>query len=953
MRSPVWRSNMRQAISRLLFAAVYASAACVGQAQTVRYKANNTDNLNLASSWENGNIPAENHVAAWNNTVTGPNSVNLGADLRFLGIRMLDPGGNVTIGGANTLTTDMLGIDMNAATADLTLNNACLALKDYACVAWSVADGRTLTVNPAVFWRGERSALRLANMGTVASAAIANDATGIVGPWATIGSGTDVRYVTVSGGQLVGYTGTQVATASGVTDATGMANYEVAGAGTIPAGASFNTLRYTGPSSGNIVGSLTANGIMNAGAGALTFNSGAPANVLTIGPTRELVLATPDTTRIFAIYGPIADHASGASGVTLTGGGAVNMRGNNTYSGVTVVNSGILYPFHSNALGTTDGHTVIYSTGRPDGGRLIFPGPSAGQANGITIAEPITIAGSGDGSAGNWVNAIGSQAGTTNTLTGMITLTGMTTYRIGIDGSNTELTLGPIQRSTASAGNLYLFPASNSTIIANGLIDLNGGWLTVQTPGYTPGTVVLNAASNHVGTVQVHRNSLLKPTVPDALIKSNLGIGHTTAGNGSNTVKDDIGTVDLGGVSQTINSLIGYPNSGSNPSASDSRRITNSSDAPVTLTVGIGNGTGSFDGVIENGPGGSISLTKVGTGTQTLAGNRDNTYTGLTTVANGTLALNKTAGTNAVSGDIVIGAGALQNNQNEQIADTATVTMTAATSKWNLNVKSETVANVDIQNANNATSEGLVTGWGGEGGKLTVTDTLTHTLGNITLSSAGNGGETTITANRLVNLGGTWTFGSGSGTQSLRIGPGGLTIGGGSTIPVAASANSPNYIGLGGNVTSESVAEYGTEINTISGTGRLLLNGPREFAVNGGTVLAVSAAIADGTDTGSITKTGPGILALSGENTFTGGITVEAGALTIDRLASVPGWETPGLYTIASNATLAVGSGVADGDVPAIFASVSGSANFQDGGDLRFRYDARDGGQPDLCGQSG
>ncbi|MBP7637670.1 MAG: hypothetical protein KBA18_07320, partial [Kiritimatiellae bacterium] len=397
MRKRILRSSMRKNVSKLFFTAVCVCVGFAVQAQTVRYKANNTDNLNLASSWSVA-IPTAGTVAGWNNTVTGANSVNLGADLSWLGIRILDPGGAVTIGGANTLSTDAFGVDMNAATVDLTLNTASLTLKDYASTFWNVASGRTLTVSPGVFTRGDRSALRLPGAGTVASAIIANDATGIVGPWATIGTTTAMRYVTVSGGTLAGYAGTPAATAAQVTDTTGTVNYDVAAGGTIPAGASLNTLRYTGASGANIVGAFTANGILNAGAGSLVFNSGSPANVITIGPTRELVLSTPDSGRIYAFYGPIADHASGPSGITLAGGGAVNLRGNNTYSGVTVVNSGILYPYVSNALGTTDGHTVIYSTGRLDGGRLHLPG--------VTLAEPITIAGPGDGSASAWERAI-------------------------------------------------------------------------------------------------------------------------------------------------------------------------------------------------------------------------------------------------------------------------------------------------------------------------------------------------------------------------------------------------------------------------------------------------------------------------------------------------------------------------------------------------------------------
>src|SRR5690606_20231303 len=72
---------------------------------------------------------------------------------------------------------------------------------------------------------------------------------------------------------------------------------------------------------------------------------------------------------------------------------------------------------------------------------------------------------------------------------------------------------------------------------------------------------------------------------------------------------------------------------------------------------GNGDGTGaSFDGVIENGAG-TVALVKVGTGTQTLGG--VNTYTGVTTIADGTLALGAN-GSIAASSGVNLGTAASQ-----------------------------------------------------------------------------------------------------------------------------------------------------------------------------------------------------------------------------------------------------------------------------------------------------
>jgi len=906
---------MSKQAGKWFLAAGLVWVGCVVEAQTVRTKADNTDNLNLGSSWVGGAAPNAGQVAKWDSTVTGASSVLLGADLSYRGMIISDPGGTVTIGGANSLSTDMLGINMSAATADLLLGNANLILKDYACAVWNVTGGRTLTVNPSVFTRGSQSTLGIPGAGMVVSVTLTNDATGIVGPWASTGTGTDTKYATVSGGNIIGYTGTAAADATEVVDTIGVTNYAVAAVGTLGAGAAFNTLRYTG-AAGTIGGAFTANGLLNAGEDTLTFSGDA-----TVGPNRELVLTSPDSTRPLTLSGSISDDAGGASDVTVTGGGRVSLTGNNTYSGVTVIGLGILTAYHDNALGTADGNTVIYATGRTsDGGQLVLAGS-------VTLDEPVTIAGPGDGASGGYTRSIDAWNGT-NTIEGTITLTGTTGYRIGVYGdTGTVLNLGLIQRSTTGGGSLIVDPGAGRILNFSDVVDNNGGDLVCHGGGGS-GLTVLMASSNDLGHVRVQNDSSLKVTANHALAADRyLQIGQSS-GNTATGTGNDRGVFYLDTEEQAIDELYGYPNA-SNASMTDRRKITSTTVGSKTLTVGSDNGSGSFDGVIEDGTGGgTISLVKTGTGNQTLAGTRDNTYTGITAVNNGTLALNKTAGTNSVSGDVFIGAGILKNDQNDQIADTATVTMTTATSRWLLNGKTETVANVDIQNADPSVNLGYVSGGGGT---LTVTDTLTHTLGNITLNSSGSGGESVITANTLVNRGGDWTFGVSSGTQSLNIGSGGLTIGGGSMIQVDATVAVPNFISLGGDITSEADAT----VSTISGAGELRLNAPRDFDVAEGAApvdLSISAIIADGTGSGAIIKSGSGTLSLSGVNTYTGGTAINEGTLAINDTGSLPGWDTPASYSVASNAALAAGNSISDSDV----ATLLGTGNFAAGANFGF-----------------
>ncbi len=109
-------------------------------------KANNTDDLNLGSSWVGGVVPGPEDIAEWNSTVTSPNITMLGDDLTFFGLAITNPGGDVTIGGTNTLSFGEapIAIDMLSATADLTLNSPVGLTDDH---TWNIGPDRTLTVN--------------------------------------------------------------------------------------------------------------------------------------------------------------------------------------------------------------------------------------------------------------------------------------------------------------------------------------------------------------------------------------------------------------------------------------------------------------------------------------------------------------------------------------------------------------------------------------------------------------------------------------------------------------------------------------------------------------------------------------------------------------------------------------------------------------------------------------
>ena len=109
---------------------------------TTYIKAANTTNLNTSGSWTVAGHPSSaSDFGKWDNTVTGPNTTVLGADMTWGGIIIANPGGWITINSGNTLTIGTSsGIDMGAATAgsNLTLNIPVVLGADQ---TWNVNSG--------------------------------------------------------------------------------------------------------------------------------------------------------------------------------------------------------------------------------------------------------------------------------------------------------------------------------------------------------------------------------------------------------------------------------------------------------------------------------------------------------------------------------------------------------------------------------------------------------------------------------------------------------------------------------------------------------------------------------------------------------------------------------------------------------------------------------------------
>ena len=245
------------------------------------------------------------------------------------------------------------------------------------------------------------------------------------------------------------------------------------------------------------------------------------------------------------------------------------------------------------------------------------------------------------GATAAWWNASNAGTGTYNsavatttsdTLTfGYNTTTTLGSGTITVSGT---VSSGPMLINSGSgpvtfSGGTITFPAaatvtvkgSGSLITFNSPIAGAGTSFTTGNNGTATGKVNLGVANSYAGTTIINAGTLQLGTnnaIPNGSGKGNVQL----LPSGGNTPP----TLDLNTYSQTVNGLI---------SASGVGFVDTKAGGTPTFTVGGGNADGnSFGGVIQN-TAGTLSLTKIGTGTQTLTGN--NTYNGNTIINAGNL----------------------------------------------------------------------------------------------------------------------------------------------------------------------------------------------------------------------------------------------------------------------------------------------------------------------------
>lgn len=483
------------------------------------------------------------------------------------------------------------------------------------------------------------------------------------------------------------------------------------------------------------------------------------------------------------------------------------------------------------------------------------------------------------------------QLSAVNQTMSMTTISLNTTTIIDVAGSG-NLTISSAITSTNTTDTLVKEGTGSGVLILSGTntfgsrLVVNGGSVEATNAGSlgTGGSDTANTVVNDGASLRLN-NTGAGFTTTERL--SLAGQGYGAAGalrniDGNNTVS---GTVALTADARIQSDL-------------DTLTLGNTISSATNNNLGLGGaGNITVSGAITTGTG---AVAKDGAGTLTYSGAAANTYTGVTTVNGGTLVLNKTAGVNAVAGNLVIGDGAgtdtVRLDAGNQIVDTASVTLNEG-GVLNLNGQTESVAG--LNSAASGSQVQLGTGTLGLGnstansyaGTLTGSGTFNKAgVGRLTLSgSSGSFSGTTNVNGGIVAV----QTGTALGTGTINVASGGnVEVQGNVTMANAFSLQGEgsgaldgaieNFSGnntLSGNITLAANSRIGSSSGTLTlSNAGTLAAANRNLTISGAGDTVVNRNI--NTGTGTLTKEGAGTLTLNTANSYTGATTIDAGRIT-------------------------------------------------------------------------
>ncbi|EAW1944872.1 autotransporter outer membrane beta-barrel domain-containing protein [Salmonella enterica subsp. enterica] len=595
--------------------------------------------------------------------------------------------------------------------------------------------------------------------------------------------------------------------------------------------------------------------------------------------------------------------ATGWDGTSLIkqGAGTLILNAENTYTGGTTISGGTLVATNVDALGSgdvTDDATLELNTGGTfdnaisGSGQVVKSGDdvltlsgansySGGTliSDGTLVASNVEALGTGDvtddatlelNTGGTFDNAISGSGKVEKSGDDALTLSGANTYTGG--------TL--INDGTLVASNVEALGTGDVT--DNAVLELNTGGDFINNIGGTgrveksgDETLTLSGANSYTGGTTISGGTLIASNVEalgtgdvtdNAVLELNTGGDFDNAISGSGQVEksgDDVLTLSgansySGGTLISDGTLVA-----TNVEALGSGDVTN--NAVLELNTG-----GTFDNAIS----GSGQVVKSGDETLTLSGS--NTYTGGTTINDGTLI--------ATSVD-ALGSGDVTDNAVLELNTGGDFDNAISGSGQVVKSGDETLT---LSGTNSYTDGTLISG-----GTLVATN----------LEALGTG-DVTNNATLELNTGGDFTNNiSGSG-QVVKSGDETLTLSGANSYTGGTTIS-------GGTLVASNVEALGSGDVTDNATLEMNTGGDFDNAISG---------------SGQVVKSGDDALTLSGANTYTGGTTINGGTLVasnvealgsgdIDNYASLQlnasGQFVTANLTTHDNATTAIGAGSA------------------------------------------
>jgi autotransporter-associated beta strand protein len=287
--------------------------------------------------------------------------------------------------------------------------------------------------------------------------------------------------------------------------------------------------------------------------------------------------------------------------------------------------------FNARITGAISGGLVVSFQGNittpGTSGRLSFTNTANDFTGDVTLLNGNLAAGASLGAAANDLilkgGALFVSGGAAATTTFSRDMQVAAASGIGTNATSAGLQLLDITSIVTGSGNLTRYSNVTGTAISEVRFsgDMSGYTGVIENTGGT--------AANNLITIQSTVPSAGAWRLTGGTLKLNTAVNDAAIANGAGA--SDLlmngGTLDLNGKLETINGL-----SGATGFVQNQLSATAS-----TLTLGDGNATATFGGTIRNnsGTGGTLGLTKIGSGTQTLGGT--NTYSGITTVSQGAL----------------------------------------------------------------------------------------------------------------------------------------------------------------------------------------------------------------------------------------------------------------------------------------------------------------------------